>query len=29
MIYLHLINELVDTAVLSYDDEINDWLDAA
>lgn len=27
MIYLHLINSLVDDAVLAYDDEINDWLD--
>jgi len=29
MIYLHLVNELVDDAVLSYDDELNDWLEAA
>lgn len=28
MIYLHLINELADDAVLQYDDELNDWLDA-
>ena len=25
MVYLHLINELVDDAVLAYDDELNDW----
>jgi integrase/recombinase XerD len=29
MIYLHLVNELVDDAVLAYDDELNDWLEAA
>jgi integrase/recombinase XerD len=29
MIYLHLVNELVDDAVLAYDDELNDWLGAA
>jgi integrase len=28
MIYLHLINELADDAVLQYDDELNDWLEA-
>lgn len=28
MIYLHLVNELVDDAVLAYDDELNDWLEA-
>lgn len=27
MIYLHLVNSLVDDAVLAYDDELNDWLD--
>lgn len=27
MIYLHLINELADGAVLAYDDELNDWTD--
>lgn len=27
MIYLHLVNELVDDAVLAYDDELNDWLE--
>ena len=27
MIYLHLVNELVDDAVLAYDDELNDWMD--
>lgn len=27
MIYLHLINELVEDAVLAYDDELNDWMD--
>lgn len=26
MIYLHLVNELVDAAVLAYDDELNDWV---
>lgn len=25
MVYLHLINSLVDDAVLAYDDELNDW----
>jgi integrase/recombinase XerD len=25
MVYLHLINELADEAVLAYDDELNDW----
>lgn len=25
MIYLHLINELADDAVLAYDDELNEW----
>ena len=29
MIYLHLINEFADDAVLAYDDELNDWLDVA
>jgi len=29
MIYLHLVNELVDDAVLAYDDELNDWLEVA
>lgn len=29
MIYLHLINSLVDDAVLAYDDELNDWMEAA
>jgi integrase len=28
MVYLHLINSLVDDAVLAYDDELNDWMDA-
>lgn len=28
MIYLHLINELADNAVLAYDDELNDWAEA-
>jgi site-specific recombinase XerD len=28
MIYLHLINELADQAVLAYDDELNEWLDS-
>lgn len=27
MIYLHLINELADDAVLAYDDELNDWVE--
>lgn len=27
MIYLHLINERADEAVLAYDDELNDWLE--
>ena len=26
MIYLHLINDLVDDAILQYDDELNDWV---
>ncbi|MET3479462.1 tyrosine-type recombinase/integrase [Variovorax atrisoli] len=26
MVYLHLLNELVDDAVLEYDDELNEWL---
>jgi integrase/recombinase XerD len=25
MVYLHLINELADEAVLAYDDELNEW----
>lgn len=29
MIYLHLINSLVDDAVLAYDDELNDWTEVA
>lgn len=29
MIYLHLINELADDAVLAYDDELNDWIEVA
>jgi integrase/recombinase XerD len=29
MVYLHLINELVDDAVLAYDDELNDWMEVA
>ena len=29
MIYLHLVNSLVDDAVLAYDDEINDWISEA
>lgn len=29
MIYLHLVNSLVDDAVLVYDDELNDWMDSA
>ncbi len=29
MIYLHLVSELVDDAVLAYDDELNDWLEVA
>ena len=28
MDYLHLVNELADEAVLAYDDELNDWLEA-
>ena len=28
MIYLHLINELADNAVLAYDDELADGMDA-
>ena len=27
MVYLHLVNELADDAVLAYDDELNDWVD--
>ena len=27
MIYLHLVNELADDAVLAYDDELNDWVE--
>lgn len=27
MVYLHLINELADQAVLAYDDELNEWID--
>lgn len=26
MIYLHLVNETADDAVLAYDDELNDWM---
>lgn len=26
MVYLHLINEIADDAVLAYDDELNDWM---
>lgn len=29
MIYVHLVNDLVDDAVLAYDDELNDWLETA
>ena len=29
MVYLHLINELADSAVLAYDDELNDNLEKA
>jgi len=25
-VYLHLINERADAAVLAYDDELNDWM---
>jgi integrase len=28
MVYLHLVNELADDAVLQYDDELNDYADA-
>lgn len=28
MVYLHLVNELADDAVLAYDDELNDWAKA-
>ena len=28
MVYLHLVNERADEAVLAYDDELNDWMDA-
>lgn len=28
MVYLHLVNELADDAVLQYDDELNDWYEA-
>ncbi|HEM7890667.1 site-specific integrase [Burkholderia cepacia] len=27
MEYLHIVNELADDAVLTYDDELNDWVD--
>ena len=27
MIYLHLVNSLVDDAVLAYDEELNDLVD--
>lgn len=27
MVYLHLVNELADDAVLTYDDELNDLAD--
>jgi integrase/recombinase XerD len=27
MVYLHLIDELADEAVLTYDDELNEWID--
>lgn len=27
MVYLHLVNELADDAVLAYDDELNEWID--
>ena len=26
MVYLHLVNELADDAVLAYDDELNEWI---
>jgi integrase/recombinase XerD len=29
MVYLHLVNELADDAVLAYDDELNDWVEEA
>lgn len=29
MIYLHLVNERADDAVLAYDDELNDWMQEA
>jgi integrase len=29
MVYLHLVNERADDAVLAYDDEINDWMQEA
>lgn len=29
MEYLHLVNELVDDAVLAYDDELNEWMEGA
>lgn len=29
MVYLHLINELADEAVLAYDDEINSWMETS
>lgn len=28
MVYLHLVNELADDAVLAYDDELNDWVES-
>lgn len=28
MEYLHIVNELADDAVLAYDDELNDWVEA-
>ena len=28
MVYLHLINERADDAVLAYDDELNDWVES-
>lgn len=27
MVYLHLVNDLADDAVLAYDDELNEWID--
>ena len=29
MVYLHLVNESADDAVLAYDDELNDWMQEA